>query len=179
MMYTIPKHKAERYSTKVLFMGKMSRNKGKRGEREAAKILGKMLNLDVSRGVQYQGGDDSPDVTGLQEIGLHPEIKRDETTISQRLQRELDKHGAVVGFYKDREFVILPIKRTDVTLSELPSIKVTKTLVAAMIQAVEDSGELLPFVMSRRNRCDWYFIVNKSDYEGFVKKIGATKAAPN
>lgn len=53
----------------------MSRNKGKAGEREVANIL-KNRGYDASRGVQYHGGPDSPDVVGLP--GIHIEVKRTE-----------------------------------------------------------------------------------------------------
>lgn len=56
-------------------MGKMSRDKGKRGERELAGIL-RGYGFDAKRGVQYHGGSDSPDVTGLP--GVHIEVKRTE-----------------------------------------------------------------------------------------------------
>jgi Holliday junction resolvase len=54
-------------------MGKMSREKGKRGERELAGIL-KSYGYSAQRGVQYHGGPDSPDVVGLP--GIHVEVKR-------------------------------------------------------------------------------------------------------
>jgi len=53
-------------------MGKSQREKGKRGEREVARIL-RNRGLDAKRGVQYQGSPDSPDVTGLP--GYHVEVK--------------------------------------------------------------------------------------------------------
>lgn len=56
-------------------MGKASRDKGKRGERELAGIL-RGYGFDAKRGVQYHGGSDSPDVTGLP--GVHIEVKRTE-----------------------------------------------------------------------------------------------------
>lgn len=56
-------------------MGRMSREKGKRGERELAKIL-RQYGYACRRGVQYAGGPDSPDVTGLP--GIHIECKRTE-----------------------------------------------------------------------------------------------------
>ena len=58
-------------------MGKSSRTKGKVGEREAAKALAKNLGpqADPRRGVQYQGGPDSPDVVGALP-GWHIEVKR-------------------------------------------------------------------------------------------------------
>lgn len=54
-------------------MGKTSREKGKRGERELANLL-QSFGFKTKRGVQYQGGPDSPDVVGLP--GIHIECKR-------------------------------------------------------------------------------------------------------
>lgn len=56
-------------------MGRMSRQKGKRGEREAAAELGAILNVEARRGVQYQGGPESPDVV-LDGVPIHVEAKR-------------------------------------------------------------------------------------------------------
>lgn len=56
-------------------MGRMSRQKGKRGEREAAAELGSLLGCDARRGVQFQGGPDSPDVV-LDGVNIHVEAKR-------------------------------------------------------------------------------------------------------
>lgn len=50
-----------------------SRRKGKEGELEVARIL-RDHGFDSRRGVQYSGGPDSPDVTGLP--GIHIEVKR-------------------------------------------------------------------------------------------------------
>ena len=58
-------------------MGRASREKGKRGEREAAAELGAILGVDARRGVQYQGGPDSPDVV-LPGVPIHVEAKRTE-----------------------------------------------------------------------------------------------------
>jgi Holliday junction resolvase len=55
-------------------MGKPSRDKGKRGERELAAIVRDAGFPAVRRGQQYHGGADSPDVTGLP--GVHIEVKR-------------------------------------------------------------------------------------------------------
>ncbi len=62
--------------TKVLIMGKMSKSKGARGEREAAKELNKIFNIDAYRGRQYSGSPDSPDIVAMPEI--HFEVKRTE-----------------------------------------------------------------------------------------------------
>lgn len=56
-------------------MGRMSRQKGKRGEREAAAELGEILGCVARRGVQYHGGPDSPDVV-LEGVDIHVEAKR-------------------------------------------------------------------------------------------------------
>jgi hypothetical protein len=58
-------------------MGRASREKGKRGEREAAAELGAILGVEARRGVQYQGGPDSPDVV-LPGVPIHVEAKRTE-----------------------------------------------------------------------------------------------------
>jgi hypothetical protein len=62
-------------------MGRMSRQKGKRGERECAAELAEQLNMtygvDVRRGVQHQGGPGSPDVV-LEGVPIHVEAKRTE-----------------------------------------------------------------------------------------------------
>ena len=58
-------------------MGRASRDKGKRGEREAAAELGALLGVSARRGVQYQGGPDSPDVQ-LDGVAIHVEAKRTE-----------------------------------------------------------------------------------------------------
>lgn len=57
-------------------MGKMSRQKGKGGERELAQLLRGKGFSEARRGVQYQGGPDSPDVVGVP--GWHIECKRTE-----------------------------------------------------------------------------------------------------
>ena len=56
-------------------MGRRSRNKGKRGENEAAKALGALLGLPVRRTVQYSGRrSGEADLAGLE--GLSIEVKR-------------------------------------------------------------------------------------------------------
>lgn len=55
-----------------------AKQKGKRGELEAAKLL-REYGYDTRRGVQYKGGAESPDVTGLPYC--HLEIKRVERLV--------------------------------------------------------------------------------------------------
>ena len=113
-------------------MSRKSRDKGKRGEREAAKLLSSLLDIEATRGVQFQGSPESPDVSGLQDMGLHPEVKRDETTVSKAMYR-------------------------------------------ALAQAGDDSGERIPFVMSRRNGSAWVIAINASDLVEFCKRIAHEK----
>ena len=54
-------------------MGKTSREKGKRGERELAKAL-REYGYDARRGQQYAGANGDADVVGLP--GVHIECKR-------------------------------------------------------------------------------------------------------
>jgi Holliday junction resolvase len=56
-------------------MGMISKRKGRTGEREVAQLL-RDHGIPARRGVQYQGGPDSPDVIGLE--GFHIEVKRTE-----------------------------------------------------------------------------------------------------
>ena len=51
--------------------------RGKAVEREAAAELSQLLNVSARRGVQYQGGADSPDVV-LEGVAIHVEAKRTE-----------------------------------------------------------------------------------------------------
>jgi hypothetical protein len=56
-------------------MGAKSRRKGKRGELEAAAELRRLFRTKASRGRQYQGTDESPDVlTAIPKV--HFEVKR-------------------------------------------------------------------------------------------------------
>lgn len=57
-------------------MGRMSRTKGKVGEREVAELL-RAHGFQARRGVQYQGGPGAPDVVHDIE-GVHIEVKRTE-----------------------------------------------------------------------------------------------------
>jgi hypothetical protein len=58
-------------------MGRFSKDKGKRGERELAGELTRVPGIAARRGVQFQGSPDSPDViTELPDI--HIECKRNE-----------------------------------------------------------------------------------------------------
>lgn len=58
-------------------MGRFSREKGKRGEREARDKLLELFDCEAHRGRQFQGSPDSPDVVSSLP-GVHFEVKRTE-----------------------------------------------------------------------------------------------------
>jgi len=55
-------------------MSRMSRNKGKRGERDAAKELNRLFGLEARRAQQYCGEAGDADLIGIE--GIHVEVKR-------------------------------------------------------------------------------------------------------
>ena len=61
----------------LLEMGKYSRNKGKRGERELAQFLTER-GFNARRGQQFCGTPESPDVICEAMAGFHIEVKRTE-----------------------------------------------------------------------------------------------------
>ena len=75
-------------------MGRSQRDKGKRGERELASLLGE-YGYDCHRGQQNRGGGDSPDVVGLN--GIHIECKRVEhlnvETAMEQARRDSEGSG--------------------------------------------------------------------------------------
>jgi hypothetical protein len=59
-------------------MGLRSRNKGKRGEREAAAEIRRLFGVEARRGAQHCGGPDAPDIrTAIERV--HFEVKRTES----------------------------------------------------------------------------------------------------
>lgn len=74
-------------------MGKASREKGKRGEREFCELL-REHGFEARRGVQFAGGPDSPDV--VTDLPCHVEVKRTENfSPAYLLQAERDAHPAM------------------------------------------------------------------------------------
>jgi hypothetical protein len=97
--------------------GKKSRNKGKRGEREAARLMSDLLGVPVTRGVQYKGTPESPDLAGLDQYGLHAEVKRDERTVSASMYKAIEQSrkesGGLIPFVlarKNNESWVLAIE---------------------------------------------------------------------
>ena len=101
-------------------MGRFSRNKGKRGERELAKELERILGVEARRGVQHCGGPDSPDV--IVEIpGIHIECKRTEhfrlyEALEQAIEDAGDKVPLVIHRSNRRPWVAI------VRLDDLPEL---------------------------------------------------------
>jgi len=69
-------------------MSRMSRNKGKRGEREAAKELNRLFGLEARRAQQYCGEAGDADLIGTE--GLHVEVKRVERFHMHRALEQAD-----------------------------------------------------------------------------------------
>lgn len=81
-----------------------SRDKGKRGELEAAHVL-KEYGYDARRGQQFSGANGDADVTGLP--GIHLEIKRVEKlnideALTQSIRDAKDEEVPVVMHRKNR-----------------------------------------------------------------------------
>ena len=110
-------------------MGSLSRDKGKRGELEAAAELRRLFGVEARRGRQYCGSDDAPDVVAAIP-GVHVEVKRVE---SLRLYPALDQAAADAG-----ENVPLVLHRANgkswvavVRLDDLPRLSVQLYLTLA------------------------------------------------
>lgn len=92
-----------------------SRDKGARGEREAAKILTE-AGFPARRGQQFSGGQNSPDVVCESLSQFHLEVKRKETGnvyqwIAQALGDNPEKIPLVLHKKNDKEWLaILPLK---------------------------------------------------------------------
>ena len=76
-------------------MGKRSREKGKRGERELAHKLQELGFNDVYRSQQYCGSSDSADLVGLP--GIHIECKRTESLALYQALEQAIKDSANSG----------------------------------------------------------------------------------
>jgi hypothetical protein len=82
----------------VIYMGKMSRDKGKRGERESCTVLERILGIKLRRSQQVKGTADSADIEPVDsEWKLHPEIKRTESTISVATYKAIKQAVADCG----------------------------------------------------------------------------------
>jgi hypothetical protein len=113
-------------------VGLRSRNKGKRGEREAAAQLQRLFNVEARRGRQYAGGDESPDVlTGIPQV--HFEVKRLEAlrlyaALDQAIEDAGDNMPVVLHRSNRRPWVAI------VRLDDLPQLAVQLYLTLAQNQ---------------------------------------------
>lgn len=92
-----------------------SKRKGKQGELEAAKLL-REYGYDTRRGVQYKGGEDSPDVVGLPYC--HLEIKRVEhlnihEAVDQAIRDKAAEELAVVMHRRNKSEWLVTMPFTD------------------------------------------------------------------
>lgn len=101
-------------------MGKMSKNKGKVGERELAAELRRLFGVNARRGQQYCGGSDSPDV--VVDLPIHAEVKRCERLslypAMRQAVRDAAKGKVPVVFHRQNREEWLAIIR----LNDLPEL---------------------------------------------------------
>lgn len=114
-------------------MGRHQREKGKRGEREAAAEIARLFKVDARRGRQYSGMDDAPDIlTGVH--GVHFEVKRTETLSVYKAMEQAVSDAAekipVVLHRRDRKDWLAVIR-----LEDLPRLAVQ-----AYLTLVADGG---------------------------------------
>lgn len=114
----------------------LSRQKGARGEREAAKVLQETFGCQARRGCQFAGGKDSPDVVTSID-GVHIEVKR--------VQR-LNIHDAIAQSVRDSEgkvpCVLHRRDRTEwlLTVRLCDARRLTERLAAAIAQEAPGLG---------------------------------------
>jgi len=77
-------------------MGAKSRRKGKLGELEAAAEIRRIFRVEASRGRQFHGGDDAPDIrTAIHDV--HSEVKRSKTLrLYDALAQAVDDAGDLI-----------------------------------------------------------------------------------
>lgn len=93
----------------------MSRQKGKRGEREFAAFLCS-LGVEARRGVQYHGGPDSPDV--VSGLPVHWEVKRVEKfdltgSLKQAVDEAQDGKTPIVAHRKNNGEWVAVLRMSD------------------------------------------------------------------
>jgi len=71
-----------------------SNQKGKRGEREAAKAVSAVLGCSARRGQQFCGGGDSPDIV-VDLPGVHFEVKRTERLCLYKAMKQASDDASV------------------------------------------------------------------------------------
>lgn len=94
-----------------------SREKGKRFERLAAQAITETFGVEAKRGIQFKGGDESPDIiTGLK--GIHFEVKAVEKLnlmeAFEQAKRDAKDNTPVVLHKKNRTGWFLTMRLEDV-----------------------------------------------------------------
>ncbi len=94
-----------------------SLNKGKAGEREWALWLNQNLQCNARRGVQYQGGPDSPDIVDKAIPCIHWETKRvEKLNLSLAMAQAVKDAGTkipVLSHRKNREGWLVTLRAED------------------------------------------------------------------
>lgn len=104
-------------------MGKRSRDKGKRGEREAAARWSELFGVPMRRSQQFCGaGDDADDIVG--QTGVSIEVKRRQQlnlakAVEQAVSEAREGHVAVVLHRADRQPWLVTLQ-----LDDLPELAV-------------------------------------------------------
>jgi len=106
-----------------------SRAKGKRFEREAAKAITETFGVEARRGIQFKGGDQSPDIiTGI--TGVHFEVKAVEKLnlmeAFEQAKRDAGTNVPIVMHKKNRTGWFLTMRLEDVK-SFIESVENAKT----------------------------------------------------
>jgi Holliday junction resolvase len=119
----------------------MQRDKGKRGELEAAKFIRDHWGVEARRGKQFQGGEESPDVKHSIE-GVVIEVKRRETlsiypSIEQALEDCDFEEKPAVLHRRNREEWLLVIRAKD-----FPKICADYIAAVGCTQAIEFDGKV-------------------------------------
>lgn len=127
-------------------MPRSQREKGKRGERMAAKAVSQVIRLPARRGVQFKGGADSADLE-VELEGVHWEVKFVEReSIRAWMRQALADSGGkvpVVLSKKSREpwLITLPLERLYEFVARLEEAAVTSL---SALGAAELSAALPP-----------------------------------
>ena len=92
------------------------KQKGNRGEREFSELCRKHGHAGARRGQQFSGGDDSPDVVGLD--GYHVEVKRVERlNINEAMKQAIrdcqGKSIPIVAHRRNREQWLITMTADD------------------------------------------------------------------
>lgn len=118
-----------------------SRQKGKRGELEAAAELRRLGFDGARRGQQFRGGPDSPDIADAIP-GVHLEVKRTETLSVYKAMEQAEEDS-----------------------------RHTRTRIWADGHKTKVRWHDIPAVLHKRNRKDWLAVVRLDDLPEFCRRV--------